>query len=159
MVSVIHCLLATLLSPTYGCLIATLKMLRMQAFMTSPLKIWWSPLARVGWWIITPGNEWPVSVATNLISLRSKMKIAVKSDKISFPSNKLSLVKLQKSQSWREALLNESTSKSSGLLEYFVKTVLHPYNFENCIFERFLSSDVGSAIVHHFTKVMKEIYS
>lgn len=156
MVSVIHCLLATLLSPTYGCLIATLKMLRMQAFMTSPLKIWWSPLARVGWWIITPGNEWPVSVATNLISLRSKMKIAVKSDKISFPSNKLSLVKLQKSQSWREALLNESTSKSSGYENIYVS---HPYNFKNGIFERFLSSDVGSAIVHHFTKVMKEINS
>lgn len=156
MVSVIHCLLATLLSPTYGCLIATLKMLRMQAFMTSPLKIWWSPLARVGWWIITPGNEWLVSVATNLISLRSKMKIAVKSDKISFPSNKLSLVKLQKSQSWREALLNESTSKSSGCGNILLKR-FHILTILNC--ERFLSSDVGSAIVHHFTKVMKEIYS
>ena len=43
--------------------------------------------------------------------------------------------------------------------EYFVKTVSHPYNFKNGIFERFLSSDVGSAIVHHFTKVIKEINS
>ena len=65
----------------------------------------------------------------NLISLRSKMKIAVKSDKISFPSNKLSLVKLQKSQSWREALLNESTSKSSGcgnilLKRFHILTIL-----------------------------------
>ena len=62
-----------------------------------------------------------MSVATNLISLRSKMKIAVKSDKILFPSNKLSLVKLQKSQSWREALLNESTSKSSGYENILLK--------------------------------------